>query len=117
MALLSTAMSAAAAVSFRVSPEPPPQAARKAADPPAVAAPEARKKRRREIGSSANRSNSMKPPIACAGGQMRPCGAAGSLPPNGGVQIRDLVDGQRVDARGEVFPAVVADHEHDVALV
>src|SRR5256885_4398885 len=109
------AMSAAAAVSFLAAPEPP-HAARKAADPPAVATPEAWKKRRRETGSNANSSNSMEPPMPvlvdrCARG------AAGSLPPNGGVHVRDLVDGQRVDARGEVLPAVVADHEHHVAFV
>src|SRR5664280_3394787 len=39
------------------------------------------------------------------------------LPPHGGVEVRDLVDGQRVDAAREVLPAVVADDEHDVALV
>src|SRR6476661_5405328 len=100
-----------------VLPEPPPQAARSAAEPPAVATPDARKKRRRDTGSNANRSNSMEPPIACAGGQVRPCGAAESLPPNGGVQVLDLVDGQGVEAGGQVLPAVVADDEYDISLV
>src|SRR3954471_16710807 len=39
------------------------------------------------------------------------------LPPDGGVQVLDLFDGARVDAAGEVLPAVVADDEDDVALV
>src|SRR3954452_22600321 len=38
-------------------------------------------------------------------------------PPHGGVEILDLVDRTSVDARGQVLPAVVADDEHDVALV
>src|SRR3954469_12653117 len=41
----------------------------------------------------------------------------GSSPPDGGVEILDLGDRTSVDARGQVFPAVVADDEHDVALV
>src|SRR5258708_21771725 len=43
-------------------------------------------------------------------------GAAG-LPPDGRLEVLDLVDRQRVDAAGEVLPAVVGDDEHDVALV
>src|SRR6185437_16961809 len=39
------------------------------------------------------------------------------LPPDGRVQVLDLLDGQRVDAAGEVLPAIVGDDEHDVALV
>src|SRR5947207_10220024 len=38
-------------------------------------------------------------------------------PPDGRVQVLDLLQRQRVDAAGEVLPAVVGDHEHDVALV
>src|SRR4051794_38289449 len=41
----------------------------------------------------------------------------GSSPPDGGVEILDLVDRTSVDAGREVFPAVVADDEDDVALV
>src|SRR4051794_16524996 len=41
----------------------------------------------------------------------------GGSPPDGGVEILDLVDRTSVDARGQVFPAVVADDEDDVALV
>ena len=43
--------------------------------------------------------------------------SARPLPPDGGVEVRDLVDRQRVDAAREVLPAVVADDEDDVALV
>src|SRR5258708_20677326 len=43
-------------------------------------------------------------------------GAAG-LPPDGRLEVLDLVDRQRVDAAGGVLPAVVGDGEHDVALV
>src|SRR2546421_312541 len=111
-------MSAAIALLSLALPEPPPHAARSAAEPPpAVATPAARRKRRRDSGSDAKRSNSMKPPMAWSAGRLRPCGAAGSLPPNGGVQVRDLVDREGVDPGGEVLPAVVADHEDDVALV
>src|SRR6266480_84202 len=111
-------MSAAIALLSFFLPEPPPHAARKAAEPPpVVATPAAWKKRRRDTGSDAKRSNSMKPPMAWGRGRVRPCGAAGCLPPNGGVQVRDLVHGLCVDARGEVLPAVVADDEDDVALV
>src|ERR1035437_8108936 len=39
------------------------------------------------------------------------------LPPDRRLEVLDLVDLQRVDAAREVLPAVVADHEHDVALV
>ena len=38
-------------------------------------------------------------------------------PPDGGVEILDLVDRQRVDAARQVLPAVVGDDEDDVALV
>src|SRR6516162_6316991 len=38
-------------------------------------------------------------------------------PPHGRVEVLDLIDRQRVDAAGQVLPAVVGDHEHDVALV
>src|SRR4051794_39692180 len=41
----------------------------------------------------------------------------GGSPPDGGVEILDLVDRTSVDARGQVLPAVVADDEDDVALV
>src|ERR1700692_2394182 len=39
------------------------------------------------------------------------------LPPDGRVEILDLVDRQRVDAARQVLPAVIGDEEHDVALV
>src|SRR6185437_15019735 len=35
-------------------------------------------------------------------------GSAGRLPPDRGIQVLDLLDGPRVDARGEVLPAVIA---------
>src|SRR6185437_6940406 len=38
-------------------------------------------------------------------------------PPNGGVEVLDLLDGQGVDAARQVLPAVVGDDEHDIALV
>ena len=43
--------------------------------------------------------------------------ATAPLPPDGRVEVLDLVDRQRVDAAGQVLPAVVADDEDDVALV
>src|ERR1044072_8459897 len=39
------------------------------------------------------------------------------LPPDGGVQVLYLVDRLRVDAGGEVLPAVVGDQEDDVAAL
>src|SRR3712207_4025292 len=39
------------------------------------------------------------------------------LPPDGGVKVCDFVNGLGVDPAREVFPAVVADDEDDVALV
>src|SRR5712664_1900454 len=39
------------------------------------------------------------------------------LPPDGRLEILDLVDRHGVDAAREVLPAVVGDHEDDVALV
>src|SRR3982751_6362044 len=39
------------------------------------------------------------------------------LPPDGGVEVLDLLDRLRVDAGGEVLPAVVGDQEDDVAGV
>src|SRR3954454_835236 len=39
------------------------------------------------------------------------------LPPDGRLEVLDLVDRERVDAAREVLPAVVGDDEHDVALV
>src|SRR5437763_1005747 len=41
----------------------------------------------------------------------------GASPPDGRVQVLDLVHRPRVDARRQVLPAVVAHDEHDVALV
>src|SRR5437870_3870073 len=40
-----------------------------------------------------------------------------SSPPDGRVKVLDLVHRQRVDAAGEVLPAVVGHDEHDVALI
>src|SRR3954452_21596943 len=39
------------------------------------------------------------------------------LPPEGRLEVLDLFEGTRVDARREVLPAVVADDEDHVALV
>src|SRR6476469_7598377 len=39
------------------------------------------------------------------------------LPPDGGVEVLDLVHWQRVDAGGEVLPSVVTDDEDDVARI
>src|SRR4249920_1902464 len=39
------------------------------------------------------------------------------LPPDGRVEVLDLLDRLRVDARGEVLPAVVGDQEDDVAAL
>src|ERR1700744_287010 len=39
------------------------------------------------------------------------------LPPDGGVEILDLLERLRVDTGGEVLPAVVGDQEDDVAGV
>src|SRR4051794_31583065 len=47
---------------------------------------------------------------------MRMARMSGS-PPDGRVEVRDLVDRQGVETRGQVLPAVVADDEDDIALV
>src|SRR3954453_10634377 len=39
------------------------------------------------------------------------------LPPDGGVQVFDLVDRPSVDAGGQVLPPIVAHDEHNVPLV
>src|ERR1700753_787490 len=44
-------------------------------------------------------------------------GALSRLPPDGGVEVLDLLEGLGVDAGGEVLPAVVGDQEDDVAGV
>src|SRR3954452_22546137 len=52
--------------------------------------------------------------LTCASGVRRRRRApARGLPPDGRVQVLDLLDRERVDAAGEVLPAVVGDHEHD----
>src|SRR4051794_6516006 len=38
-------------------------------------------------------------------------------PPQGGLELLELFDGLRVQARGKIFPTVVGHDEDDVALV
>src|ERR1035438_9082053 len=44
-------------------------------------------------------------------------GGRAPLPPDGRLEVLDLVDRQSVDATREVLPAVVGDDEHDVPLL
>src|SRR3954469_3827544 len=61
---------------------------------------------------TSTRTSSMGPTLT---GMLR--SLRGGSPPDGGVEVLDLVDRTSLDARGQVLPAVVADDEDDVALV
>src|SRR3954451_22175439 len=61
---------------------------------------------------TSTRTSSMGPTLT---GMLR--SLRGGSPPDGGVEVLDLVDRTSVDPRGQVLPAVVADDEDDVALV
>src|SRR4051794_11209279 len=113
----------------RASPPPPaarrraPARSRRPPDPrvstrrPARAARRAPCRARPGLPRAAARPRDRRSPPAPARPAHRRRATGGGLPPHGGVQVLDLLHRTRVDPGGEVLPAVVADDEHDVALL